>query len=102
MFNFVIMKTYAPSILKVRPRRGHEDLDGVWRYSSALCLTSALNEGGWLAPRPGRFTPGKVAGYPLYRRLGGSQDRSGRVQKISLLPGFDSPVVQPVASRYTD
>jgi hypothetical protein len=24
---------------------------------------------GWLAPRPGRFTPGKETRYPLYRRL---------------------------------
>ena len=40
--------------------------------------------------------------YPLYRRLGGSQGRSGRVQKISLPPGFDPRTVQPVASRYAD
>ena len=29
------------------------------RYSSILTLTSALDEGGWSTPRPGRFTPGK-------------------------------------------
>jgi hypothetical protein len=28
---------------------------------------------------------------PLYRRLGGPQDRSGRVRKISPPPGFDPP-----------
>ena len=28
-------------------------------YSSALSLTSALDGGGWSAPRLGRFTPGK-------------------------------------------
>ena len=28
-------------------------------YSSTLSLTSALDEGGWSAPLPGRFTPGK-------------------------------------------
>jgi hypothetical protein len=38
----------------------------------------------------------------LYRRLGGPQDRSGRVRKISPPPGFDPRTVQPVASRYTD
>jgi hypothetical protein len=27
-------------------------------YSSTLSLTSALDEGGWSTPRPGRFTPG--------------------------------------------
>ena len=45
--------------------------------------------------------PGKTR-YPLYRRLGGPQDWSGWVQKISLPPGFDPQAVQPVASRYTD
>jgi hypothetical protein len=52
-------------------------------------LTSALDEGKWSTPLLGRFTPGKETGYPLYRRLGGSQGRSGRVRKISPLPGFD-------------
>jgi hypothetical protein len=28
-------------------------------YSSAVSLTSALDGSTWLAPRPGRFTPGK-------------------------------------------
>ena len=40
--------------------------------------------------------------YPLYRRLGWPQDRSGQVRKISPPPGFDPRTVQPVASRYTD
>ena len=40
--------------------------------------------------------------YPLYRRLGGPQGRSGQVWKISPPPGFDPRTVQPVASRYTD
>ena len=47
------------------------------------------------------FTPGKIR-YPLYRRLGGPQDRSGQVRKISPPPGFVPRYVQPVASRYTD
>ena len=46
--------------------------------------------------------PGKTR-YPLYRRLGGPQGRSGQVRKISLPPpGFDPRTVQPVASRYTE
>jgi hypothetical protein len=57
---------------------------------------------GWLAPHPGRFTPGKETRYPLYRRLGGPQDRSGRLWKISPPPAFDPRTVQPVASRYTE
>jgi hypothetical protein len=68
-------------------------------YSSTLSLTPALDEGGWSTTR---FTPGKETRYPLYRRLGGPQGRSGRVRKISPPPGFDSRTVQPVASRYTD
>ena len=47
------------------------------------------------------LTPGKTH-YPLYRRLGGPQGRSGRVRKISPPTGFDPRTVQPVASRYTD
>jgi hypothetical protein len=50
-------------------------------YNSILSLTSALDLGGWLTPRPGLFTPGKLVRYPLYRRLGGPQDRSGRVRR---------------------
>jgi len=45
--------------------------------------------------------PGKTR-YPLYRRLGMSQDRSRRVWKISPPPGFDPRTVQPVTSRFTD
>ena len=40
--------------------------------------------------------------YPLYRRLGGPQGRSGLVRKFSPLPGFDPRTVQLLASRYTD
>ena len=64
-------------------------------------MTSALDGGGWSTPRPGRFTRGKTR-YPLYRRLGRPQGRSGLVRKISPTPGFDPRTVQPVASRYTD
>ena len=37
---------------------------------------------------PAALPPGKTR-YPLYRRVGGSQDRSGRVRKISPPLGFD-------------
>ena len=68
-----------------------EDTEGEWRYSSTLFLTSALEGGGWLTQRPGRFTPGKVTSYPLCRRLCGPQGRCGRVRNISPRPGFDCP-----------
>ena len=51
-------------------------------------LCSFLNLGarcGWLTPRPGRLTPGKETQYPLYRRLGGLQGRSGQLLGLSLL-----------------
>ena len=85
----------------VHPRTGHEGPEGELRYSSTLSLTSALDGGGWSTPRPGRFTLGKTR-YPLHRRLGGPQVRSGGVRKISPLSGFDPRTVQPVASRYND
>jgi hypothetical protein len=44
---------------KFVPRTGHEGPEGEYRYSSTPSLTSALVEGGWSTPRPGRFTPGK-------------------------------------------
>ena len=50
------------------------------------------------------FTPppwGKTR-YPLYRRLGGPQGRSGQVRKILPPLGFDPRTIQPVASRYTN
>ena len=50
---------------------------------------------------PAALPPGKTR-YPLYRRRGGPQGRSGRVRKISSPPGFDPRTVQPVASSYTD
>ena len=40
--------------------------------------------------------------YPLYRRVGGPQSRSGRLWKTSSPPGFDLRTVQPVASYFTD
>jgi hypothetical protein len=87
---------------KVRLTIGHGCPEREYRYSSILSLTSALDGGGWLTPRPGRFTPGKETWYPFYRRLGGPQCRFGRARKISPPPGFDLRTVQPIASRHTD
>jgi hypothetical protein len=42
-----------------------------WMYSSTLSLTTAVDGGGWLTPRHGRFIPGNETRYPLYRRLFG-------------------------------
>ena len=50
---------------------------------------------------PAALPPGKTQ-YPLCRRLGGPQDRCGRMRKISHPSGFDPRTIQPVANRYTD
>jgi hypothetical protein len=65
-------------------------------------MTTALEGGEGSASRLGRYLPPGKTRYPLYRRLGGNQGRSGQVRKISPPPGFDLRTVQPVASRYTD
>ena len=57
--------------------------------------------GGGQRHAPAALPPGKTR-YPLYRRLGGLQGRSGLVRKILPPPGFDSRTVHPIASRYTD
>jgi len=64
-------------------------------------MTAALEESEWSAARPGRNLPPGKTRYPLYRRLGGPQGRSGRAE--NLVPtGIRSRTVQPVVSRYTD
>ena len=70
-------------------------------YSPTLSLTSALDGAGGHRHCPAALPPGKTR-YPLYRRLGGPQDPSGSVRKISSLPGFDPRTVQHVASRFTE
>jgi hypothetical protein len=40
--------------------------------------------------------------YPLCRRQGGPQGRSGHVWEILPPPGFDPRTVQPIGSRYID
>ena len=46
-------------------------------------------------PRP-HFTPSGKTQFSLYRRLGGPQDRSGRVENLAP-PELDPWTVQPVA-----
>ena len=67
-------------------------------YSS---MTAALEAGEWSAARPGRTLPPGKTRYPLYRRVGGPQGRSGRAENLAP-PGSDPRTVQPVVSRYTD
>jgi hypothetical protein len=67
-------------------------------YRSTLSLTSSLDGVGGQRHAPAALPPGKIR-YPLYRKLGGSQGRSGRVRKFSPPPAFDPLTVQYVASR---
>jgi hypothetical protein len=62
----------------------------------------ALEGGEGSASCPGRSLPLGKTQYPLYRRLGGSQGRSGQVWKILPPPEFDPRTVQPIPGRYTD
>jgi hypothetical protein len=58
---------------------------------------------GQLHARP-LYPQGKSPWYPLDRRMGGPQRRSGRggEQKNSQpLPGLEPPIIQPVAQGYT-
>ena len=59
-------------------------------------MTAALEGGDWSAESPGRtLLPGKTR-YPIYRRVGGPQGRSGRAK--NLVPtGIRSRTVQPVS-----
>ena len=71
-------------------------------YNSTLSLALALDGGvGGQQHAPAALPPGKTR-YPLYKRLGGPQGRSGQVEKISPLSGFEPRTVQPLVSRYTD
>ena len=63
-------------------------------------LTWALDRVGGQRHAPAALLAG-LTRYPLYRRLGETQEQSGRVGKISSPPGFDPRTVQPLASRYT-
>ena len=54
-------------------------------------MTTALEGGERSASRPGRTLPPGKTRYPLYRRLGGPQGRSGQVRKISPPSGILSP-----------
>jgi hypothetical protein len=79
---------------KGHPITGHQGPRGgveVWLYSFP---TSALEGVGGKHHAPAVLPPGTTR-YPLYRKLGGPQDRSGRVWKIlphcDLILGPSSP-----------
>ena len=54
-------------------------------------LEHGIRRGEGLASRPGRSLPPGKTRYPLYRKLGGTQGRSGQVRKVSPPTGIRSP-----------
>jgi hypothetical protein len=53
-------------------------------------------------PRP-LYPQGRIPWYPLDRRLGGTQSRSGHGEgkNSQPLPGLEPPIIRPVVQRYT-
>jgi len=73
----------------------------VGRGKALLFHDRGTSRGEWSAARPGCTLPPGKTRYPFYRRLGGTQGRSGRAG--NLVPTvIRSRIVQPVVSRYTD
>ena len=65
-------------------------------------MTLALEGGEWSAACPSHTLPPEKTQYPLYRRLGGPQGRSGQAEDLAPPWRFDPWTVQPIVSRYTD
>jgi hypothetical protein len=93
-------------VLNQAPR--HEDVLGEWRYSATHSLTSALDGGEWSVARPGRFTPRERAldTHWIWGWVGLSAGLDMVSKRKIPSPCRESkpghPIVQPVASRYTD
>jgi hypothetical protein len=85
----------------------HEDVLGKWRYRFTHSLTSALDGGDWSASRPGRFTPReRASGTHWIRGWVGPRAVLDTVVKREIpihcrQSNPRTPIVQPVAQRYT-
>jgi len=86
---------------KFHPRTGHESTEGEQMYGSTHPSASALDRVGGQRHALAALPQGKNR-YPLYKRKGGPQGRSGQVRKISPPMGFNPRTVQSVVSLYTD
>jgi hypothetical protein len=100
------VKVRLPLCFNWTPR--HEGVLGEQRYSSTHSLTSALDGGEWSASRPGRFTPRERA--PGTHSIGGWMGPRAVLDTVMKRkipsprrePNTRTPIVQPVAQRYTD
>jgi hypothetical protein len=97
---------YMLFFLNWAPR--YEGVLGEWRYSSTHSLTLALDGGEWSASRPGRSTSRKRApGFHWIRGWVCPRTFLNAVVKRKITsPRREAnprtPIVQPVAQRYTD
>jgi hypothetical protein len=92
------------------PLPEHHDMKMYWgaQVQLHIFLTSALDGGEWSASRAGRFTPRVTS--PGTRWIGGWVGPRASLDTVSKrkIPSphresnSDHPIVQPVASRYTD
>jgi hypothetical protein len=76
-------------------------------YRSTFCLSQHKLEVSGQLHAPAALPRGKSPPYPLDRRVGGPNDRSGRHGEVKILAPTgtrtsDPLVFQPVASHYTD
>ena len=92
----VVLGHYTGIIKGSVPVTGPVVAQRVDRGIALLFHEHGTRRGEWLAARPGRTLPLAKAWYPVYRRLGGLQGRSGRAESLAQL-GFDPRTVQPVA-----
>ena len=85
----IFLRTFIDHFIQVKvkghPRIDHEGSEGEWK---------ALERMVGQRHTPAALPPVKTR-YPLYRRLGGHQGRSGLVQKISPPTRIRSPDRQP-------
>ena len=84
---------YEPfaSAIKIKVKVNHEGPEGEQMYVSTLPSTSALDWVWVVNATPRSLYPREKTRYPLYRKLGGPQGRSGRVRKILPPIGIRSP-----------
>ena len=81
-------------------QKGHDGLKGKQKDSCTFSLTSAVDRGEWLKPRPDR--PGNNL-VPIVQGAGWvAGPVFGQVQKISLPLRFIPRNVRPLTSRYID
>jgi len=72
------------------------------RHSSTLSLTSALDGGWWLTPRPGCFTPRSRDPASIIQETGWASGPVWMATKISSAPAFDLSNIRSVDSGYID